>query len=531
MKKYLFLLIISATATATFAGTILPKPVVQEINATAPHVNILGAKIAAAPAFAGAAEQLKTQLGVGGATVIHLVQVTGSVRNFELGPEGYGIEVTPKGEIVISAQTEAGAFYGTISLLQLADRRADGLWVPAVVVLDQPRFSWRGVLIDEGRHFMGKPEILRMLDLMSLHKLNVLHWHLTEDQGWRVEIKKWPKLTTVGSQRASSPQMGNRLQSDGLPYGGFYTQDDLREVVAHAAKLHITVVPEIEMPGHAAAAIAAYPQLGNTDIPHFHPQVITSWGIKHYIFAPKEETFAFIDDVLAELCPIFPGAYFHIGGDEAAKSQWEASPFAAEVMRREHRKDAHELQAYFIGRVEKLLTARGKKLIGWDEIQEGGLSKTATMMVWRDWKWAQLAAELGNPIVMAPKSHTYINFSQGVTPDDPRFDCWGGLLTLEQVYSFEPIPPAFTAAQQKLVLGCQAQLWSEYIYNGAKLEYMAFPRLCALAEVAWSSQASRSWPEFKGRLDEHLKRLDLLKVNYRREDGSPAVTDRLGRGE
>ena len=303
MKIYLFLLIISAAATATFAGTILPKPVVQEINATAPHVNILGAKIAAAPAFAGAAEQLKTQLGVGGATVIHLVQVTSSVRNLELGPEGYGIEVTPQGEIIISAQTEAGAFYGTISLLQLADRRADGLWIPAVVVFDQPRFSWRGVLIDEGRHFMGKPEILRMLDLMALHKLNVLHWHLTEDQGWRVEIKKWPKLTTVGSQRASSPRMGNRQQSDGLPYGGFYTQADLREVVAHAAKLHITVVPEIEMPGHAAAAIAAYPQLGNTDIPHFDPQVITSWGIKHYIFAPKEETFAFIDDVLAELCP------------------------------------------------------------------------------------------------------------------------------------------------------------------------------------------------------------------------------------
>jgi hexosaminidase len=325
--------------------------------------------------------------------------------------------------------------------------------------------------------------------------------------------------------------MGERNKSDGKPYGGFYTQEDLKEVVAKATSLHITVVPEIEMPGHAAAAIAAYPQLGNSDIPKYDPKVASSWGVKYYTYAPKEETFAFIDDVFAELVPIFPSAYFHIGGDESPKTQWKNSPFAQSVMKRENLKDEHELQAYFVGRVEKLLNARGKKLIGWDEIQEGGLSKSATMMVWRDWKWAQLAADHGNQIVMSPTSHTYFDYSPGVRPKDPRFDVIGGNLSVEKVYSFEPIPPKFTAEQQKLVLGCQGQLWSEYIYNGAKLEYMAFPRVCALAEVAWSANKDRSWKEFEPRLDAHLKRLDGLKVNYHRNDGTPAVTDKLGRGE
>lgn len=498
----------------------------------APATNIRGAKVEADPAFAATAERLRAQLGTGGSATVQLVKATGPIRGFEVGDEGYVIEAHPGQPVRIHARTDAGAFYGIVTLQQLAYAGNDGgTYVPPGDVLDKPRFAWRGLMLDDGRHIMGKAQVLRMLDLMALHKLNTLHWHLTEDQGWRVEIKKYPKLTEVGAKRDASPVMGDRKKSDGKPYGGFYTQEDLKEVVAYATKLHINVVPEIEMPGHAAAAIAAYPNLGNTDIPGYSPKVATSWGVKYYTFAPKEETFAFIDDVFAELCPIFPGAFFHIGGDESPKDQWNKSAFAKEVMAKEKLKDAHELQSYFVGRVEKLLNKRGKRLIGWDEIQEGGLSKTATMMVWRDWKWAQLAADHGNNIVMSPTSHTYFDYGQGKHPENPAFDTIGGNLTVEKVYGFEPIPPKFTEAQRKLVLGCQAQLWSEYIFNPAKQEYMAFPRACALAEVAWSENKDRSWAEFQPRLEAHLKRLDALKVNYRRADGSPAVTEKVGRGE
>jgi hexosaminidase len=331
--------------------------------------------------------------------------------------------------------------------------------------------------------------------------------------------------------RDESPLPGDRNKGDGKRYGGFYTQDELREVVAYATKLHINVVPEIEMPGHAGAAIAAYPNLGNSDIKGYAPKVNTRWGVQYYIFAPKEETFRFIDDIFAELCPIFPSVYFHIGGDEAPKNQWDNSAFAKEVMKREGLKNSHELQSYFIKRVEKLLAARGKKLIGWDEIQEGGLSKSATMMVWRDWKWAHHAVNNGNDIVMATTSHTYFDYGQGPTPKGAQYEVIGGNLPVEKVYSLDPVPTDFTPEQRKRVLGCQGQLWTEYGFNWSKVEYLTFPRACALAEVLWSPQEGREWKNFKGRLDNHLKLLDAAKVNYRKEDGSPAVTDKMSRGE
>lgn len=515
------------------AQNIVPLQVQWSPLMDAPARPIFGANLVADPAFPTTETYIRRRLGSTsqGPSTIRLVKADRH-GDFAFGPEGYAIVNEPGKDLLIEAATEAGAFYAFNTLEQLSYRGSDGqLYARPGRLLDRPRFAWRGVMIDEGRHFFGKEQIKRMLHVMSLYKLNVLHWHLTEDQGWRVEIKKHPKLTEVGARRDASPVMGDRKKPDGQPYGGFYTQEDLKEIVALAATYHITVVPEIDMPGHSSAAIAAYPELGNTDVPGFAPKVATSWGVKSYTLAPKEATFRFIDDVLAELCPIFPGAYFHIGGDEAPKDQWNKSPFAKEVMAREKLKDAHELQAYFVGRVEKLLAARGKKLIGWDEIQEGGLPKTATMMVWRDWKWAQLAADRGNPIVMAPNSHTYLDYGQGKRPEDPRFDVIGGNLPLEKVYAFEPIPPKFTPDQRKLVLGCQAQLWSEYIYNGAKLEYMAFPRVCALAEVAWSDPQGRSFPEFQARLEKNLEGLKGLKVNYRRPDGSPAVTDKVGRGE
>ena len=532
MRSLLLLALLSSTQLTSFAASnILPKPVSENYITDTAAIDIQGASITADADFAKTATYLGNQLGKGGKAKIHLVKVSAPVNNFETGNEGYVIEGQPGGDFTISARTDAGAFYGAISLLQMGENVNGKRYVVPGRVTDKPRFAWRGLMIDDGRHFIGKAEVLRMLDLMALHKMNVFHWHLTEDQGWRIEIKKWPKLTEIGSKREASPVMGDRNKSDGKPYGGFYTQADLKEVVAHAADLHITVVPEIEMPGHAGAAIASYPQLGNSDVPKFNPKVATSWGVKYYTYAPKEETFAFIDDVFAEIVPIFPSEYFHIGGDEAPKNQWKDSAFAQSVMKREKLKDEHELQSYFVSRVEKILNARGKKLIGWDEIQEGGLSKSATMMVWRDWKWAQLAADHGNQIVMAPTSHTYFDHGPGTRPNDPRFDIIGGNLPIEKVYTFEPIPAKFTPDQEKLVLGCQAQLWSEYIYNGNKLEYMAFPRVCALAEVAWSENKNRSWAEFEPRLNAQLKRLDALKVNYHRNDGTPAVTDKLGRGE
>ncbi len=516
-----------------WAQNFLPQPSRWSPIMDAPAKPIFTARLVADPAFPQTETFIRRRLGSveSGPSTIRLIKADRH-GDFEFGPEGYAIINEPGKDLIIKAATEAGAFYAFYTLNDLSYQGSDGqLYARPGLLLDRPRFAWRGVMLDEGRHFLGKTEVKRLLHLMSLYKLNVLHWHLTEDQGWRVEIKQYPKLTEVGSRRDASPVMGDRKKSDGKPYGGFYTQEDLKEIVALAATYHITVVPEIDMPGHSSAAIAAYPELGNTDVPGFAPKVATSWGVKTYTLAPKEETFRFIDAVLAELCPIFPGAYFHIGGDEAPKDQWKKSPFAQQVMAREKLKDEHELQAYFVGRLEKLLAARGKKLIGWDEIQEGGLAKTATMMVWRDWKWAQLAAERGNPIVMSPTSHTYFDYGQGKRPDDPRFDMIGGNLTVEKVYAFEPIPPKFNPEQRKLVLGCQAQLWSEYIYNGAKLEYMAFPRLCALAEVAWSDPRDRSWPEFQGRLAKNLEGLKGLKVNYRRPDGTPAVTDKVGRGE
>ncbi len=520
-----------AGLSALAGAAIIPQPVAVNPIMDAPATILTGAKVEAPAAFAAEAQLIREAFkGPSNGTTIRLVQVAAPVGNFETGDEGYVIDATPGKPVVVSARTAAGAFYAFQTLKQAVYVGNDGkTYLAPGTILDKPRFKWRGLMLDEGRHFYGKEHVKRFLDLMALHKFNTFHWHLTEDQGWRVEIKKYPKLTQVGAWRDESPVMGDRNKGDGKRYGGFYTQDELREVVAYAAKLHIQVVPEIEMPGHAGAAITAYPEFGNTDIKGYAPKVNTRWGVQYYIFAPKEETFRFIDDIFAELCPIFPSVYFNIGGDEAPKNQWDGSAFAKEVMKREGLANSHELQSYFIKRVEKLLAARGKKLIGWDEIQEGGLSKSATMMVWRDWKWAHHAVNNGNDIVMAPTSHTYFDYGQGPTPKGVQYEVIGGNLPIDKVYSLDPVPKDFTPEQAKRVLGCQAQLWTEYGFNWSKVEYLAFPRACALAEVVWSPQANRNWDNFKGRLDTHLKRLDALKVNYRRADGTPAVTDKMGR--
>ena len=441
-----------------------------------------------------------------------------------LGPEGYRLSVTPE-RVEVRASAPAGLFYGTQTLLQLLPdavfRRAPvpGVaWtVPGVEIEDRPRFGWRGMMLDAGRYFLPKEDVLKFLDLMALHKFNRFHFHLTEDQGWRVEIKKYPKLTEVGAWRKESMLGHARDQKwDGRPHGGFYTQDDLREIVAYAAARHITVVPEIEMPGHSTAAIAAYPELGNVDVLNGKKlEVSTSWGVHRDVLNAEESTVRFYQDVLTEVLDIFPSEFIHIGGDEAPKDQWKASPRAQALIKERGLKDEHELQSWWIRQMDQWLAARGRRLLGWDEILEGGLAPGAAVMSWRSTEGGIAAAKAGHDAVMAPNQFTYLDYYQ--TEDKAKEPvAIGGFLPLEKVYGYDPVPEGFTPEQAKHILGVQGQVWGEYVADRKKMEYMAFPRACALAEVAWSPQSARDLADFRKRLPAHLKRLDRLDVGYYR---------------
>lgn len=418
--------------------------------------------------------------------------------------EGYELTVTKAG-IQIKGNDSAGAFYGCQSLIQLIP--VDGAKeVPLCSVTDQPRFGWRGMHLDVGRHMFATEDIKKFIDWLAFHKINTFHWHLTEDQGWRIEIKKYPKLTEVGAYRASTPPYGDRRGSDGKRYGGFYTQEQIKEIVAYAKARHITVVPEIDMPGHMAAAIAAYPNLGNTDIANYSPKVETLWGVHPYILAPKEDTFQFIDDILTEVCELFPSTYIHIGGDEAPKKQWKQSKFAQSVIQREGLHSEHELQSYFIKRVEKILESKGRKLIGWDEIREGGLSPNATVMCWKGngIKSAVASAREGHDVVMAPNSNTYFDHYQRPAKEElakgVEFEAIGGNLTLQRLYQFEPVPSALDEKTRGHILGVQGQLWTEYMHTWDKVEYMAFPRVAAMSELGWTRHDDKNYEDFRARL-------------------------------
>ena len=436
-----------------------------------------------------------------------------------LGNEGYQLEVTPQ-RVTIRAPNEAGLFYGAQTLRQLlppaifSNSRQSLEWgVPAVSIEDQPRFRWRGAMLDVCRHFMPKEFVLQFLDLLALHKLNVFHWHLTDDQGWRIEIKKYPRLTQVGAWRKQT-RLGHESRNprgfDQKPHGGFYTQREIREVIEYARQRHITVVPEIEMPGHAQAAIAAYPELGVKGEPL---DVWGQWGINANIFNPNEKTILFLQDVLDEVVKLFPGQFIHVGGDEAIKDQWKASPQVQARIKELGLKDEHEMQSYIIRRMDRFLTAKGKRLIGWDEILEGGLAPGATVMSWRGVKGGITAAKSGHDVVMAPTTHTYLDYLQSLDPGE--LPAIGGHLPLETVYGFEPIPAELTAGEAARVLGTQAQLWTEYLPTPGHVEYMAFPRLTALAEVAWSPSERKNYADFLTRLSTHEQRLQHLGVNYR----------------
>jgi hexosaminidase len=437
--------------------------------------------------------------------------------SLSLKPGGYTLEVTSK-TVVVTGKDAAGAWNGTRSLLQLLPLEGPRSF-PVVSITDEPRFGWRGMHLDVGRHFFPVENIKGLIDWLAFHKMNVFHWHLTEDQGWRIEIKKYPKLTEIGAWRDSTPPYGNRNSDDGKRYGGFYSQEQIKEVVAYAKERHITIVPEIDMPGHMAAAIAAYPQFGNSDIPNYAPKVRNRWGVHYDTLAPTEETFAFVDDVLTEVCALFPSSYIHIGGDEAPKDQWEKSPRVQELMKKEGLKNGHDVQSYFIKRVEKILDAKGRKLIGWDEIREGGLAPSATVMCWQGdgIGAAEASAKEGHDVVMAPNQRLYFDHYQRPEKEElakgVEFETIGGFRPVDNVYSYEPVPTALSAEQAKHVLGVQGQLWTEYMHDWKKVEYMAFPRIAALAEVAWTVPERKNYDDFRKRLDGILKHYDAAGVN------------------
>lgn len=459
-----------------------------------------------------------------------LLRITPSLAG-ELGsPEAYRLTVDEQA-VVIDGASRQGLFHGAQTFRQLlgpaAFRRApvtsERVWeVPPVTISDAPRFRWRGLMLDVARHFMPKDGVLRYLDLMAAHKLNVFHFHLTDDQGWRIEIKRYPRLTEVGSWRART-RFGHGASPlwEEKPHGGFYTQDDIREIVAYAAERHITVVPEIDVPGHSQAAIAAYPELGNTDVIDTSSLTVwDSWGISLNVLAPTDNTLRFYEGVFEELLELFPSEFVHIGGDECAKEQWRESPLVQARIEELGLADEDELQSWFVGHFDKWLSARGRRLIGWDEILEGGLAEGAAVSSWRGYAAGVAAARAGHDVVMCPEQQVYLDYRQDAGADEPVPIAY--VRTLEDVYRFEPVPPELTPEEAAHVLGTQANLWTEVMEDHARVDYQAFPRLVAFAEVAWSAlpaPGERDFADFERRMTAHYHVLDALGVGYRPPTG------------
>lgn len=431
-------------------------------------------------------------------------------KSNSLNENAYQLRIT-EDLIIIEASSAKGHFYGIQTLLQLIPfEKKSQIEIPCLTINDEPSFNWRGVHLDVCRHFFDVNFIKKYIDFLAMYKMNTFHWHLTEDQGWRIEIKKYPLLTEIGSKRKGS-MVGHYVDQtfNDIPYGGFYTQEDVKEIVQYAKERHITVVPEIEMPGHAKAALAAYPHLACTDGPF---EVATGWGVFEDVFCPKEETFTFLEDVLTEVMALFPSTYIHIGGDECPKTRWKNCEYCQALIKKEGLKDEHELQSYFIKRIEKFLNKNGRKLIGWDEILEGGLAPNAAVMSWQGETGGIEAAKKGHFVVMTPGSHCYFDHYQGEPKNEPI--AIGGFTTLEKVYQYQPIPKELTTNEAKYVLGAQANLWTEYMPTKEQVEYMLFPRLLALSEVVWGTSKPEKFLAFQQRVINHFNRLDALKVNY-----------------
>jgi hexosaminidase len=453
------------------------------------------------------------------------------VNDESFGPEAYSLVVKPDG-VKVTARTPAGLFYGGVTLWQLLTLTPpqSGIGqIAAVEIRDAPRFAWRGLMLDSCRHYQSVEYIKKFIDNMAQHKLNVLHWHLTDDQAWRLEIKKYPKLTSVGGWRVPAGQ-APRADIDpktGKPrlHGGIYTQAQAREIVAYAAARHIKVVPEIEMPGHASAAIVAYPELGVAPYAASLKEVPSDWGVYQNLFNVEESTFTFLENVLTEVIDVFPGDYIHVGGDEAVKPQWEKSPRIQARMKELGVADAHHLQGYFIQRMAKFIESKGRRVIGWDEILEGGIPPNATIMSWRGIDGAIAAAKAGHDTVLSPAPDLYFDHWQSAGDLSPgRSDT----LSLEMVYGFQPVPPSIPEDQRKHILGVQANLWAEMMRTEARVDYMLFPRIAALAEVSWSPAERIDWGDFQRRLDPQLRRYDKAGIVWAREvELNPLPTRRL----
>ena len=440
----------------------------------------------------------------------------------QLGEEGYQLDVTMR-SIVIRAAKPAGLFYGIQTLRQLLPQaifnkqKVEGIeWkVPCVHIIDFPRFKWRGLLIDPARHFIPKQDVKNFIDVMAFHKFNRLQMHLTDDQGWRIEIKKYPKLTEIGAwmDYTTFHNLGKREAAGGQNPGGFYTQDDIRQLVRYSAERYVTIVPEIEMPAHTGAAIVSYPNNG------LYPKKLNNltpdkrWTANERILAPRPQTVAFMQDVLTEVMGLFPSIYIHIGGDEAKKDHWKQSEEMQALVVRLGLKDETELHSWFIKQMDAFLTRHGRVLVGWDEILQGGLAPGAVVMSWRGEAGGITAAKARHDVIMAPTSHTYFDYYQSLAKTEPK--AIGGHIPLEKVYQFEPIPAELDTEQAKHVLGGQGQLWGEFIADQKHRQYMTYPRGAALSEVLWSPKKDRNFEFFMIRLLEHLKRLNKMDVHYR----------------
>ena len=431
-----------------------------------------------------------------------------------LPAEGYHLTITPK-NITIAAKG-AGLFYGIQTLMQLMPlERTATATLPCMQVEDYPRFSYRGLMLDVSRHFFSVAFVKKYIDLMAMYKLNNFHWHLTDDQGWRIEIKKYPKLTEIGSKRPETLIGSYRTTGpyDNTPVNGYYTQDQIREVVKYAADRYINIVPEIEMPGHSEAALASYPEFGCNPPDTYH--VSGTWNEHNDVYIPTDETFTFLDDVLTEVMDLFPSKYIHIGGDEVAKDDWQHSDFTQKLMKKLGLKDEREMQSYFIKRIESFVNSKGRSIIGWDEILEGGIAPNATIMSWQGESGGIAAAKQSHNVVMTPSSAgLYLDHAQGKLSDEPLNI--GGYSPLKQTYAYNPTPAVLTEEQQKYIIGVQANLWTEYIPTENKAEYMILPRMLALSEIAWTPLANKNYTDFKdARLPQHLAWLDKNNFDYR----------------
>ncbi|MDB5121250.1 MAG: hypothetical protein JWN56_2468 [Sphingobacteriales bacterium] len=448
--------------------------------------------------------------------VISLSSTNGNVTN----KEGYSLSVENSG-IKISASQGSGLFYGVQSLIQLVpvEKHAE-LSVPFLTINDQPFFKWRGVMLDVSRHFFSVNFVKKYIDVLASYKINTFHWHLTDDQGWRIEIKKYPKLTQVAAFRKETLIGAQQLlkkpedfKYDGTPYGGFYTQDEIKDVVAYAQKRYITIVPEIEMPGHSVGVLAAYPELACKDGNY---ETYKKWGVSEDIICPSDKSVKFFENVLSEVIQLFPGKYVHIGGDEAPKTVWKESAAVQKLMKKNNIDDVEKVQGWFNARIEKFLISKGKQLVGWDEILEGGITLSSIVMSWRGEAGGIEAAKHGNDVVMSPNGFVYFDYGQNPvlhSPDEPLNICC--YLPIEKVYNYNPLPKELSPELQKHILGTQATLFTEYITTDNKAEYMIFPRVLAVAEVGWTPAANKNFKNFYSRVGKQFPRLDERKIMYR----------------